>query len=187
MSSLSESSLRSHSAHSTAKPYNASLQRAQMREQNPIDIDDLKARFTEFLKEKNYRNTQERFEVLESLVGMKEHFSADDLYHRMKHEGVNVSRATVYSTLDLLTRCNILMKHRFQGDSAHFELADTLPNHDHLICVECGHIIEFQQEHLHSISAQVAGEFGFKTLKHSLQIFGVCNDTRTCEYNKVSA
>jgi Fur family transcriptional regulator, ferric uptake regulator len=167
--------------------YATSARRVHLREQMPIVLDDLKARFTEFLKEKNYRNTQERFDVLESLIAMQEHFSADDLYHKMKTDGVHVSRATVYSTLDLLTRCNILMKHRFQGDSAHFELADTLPNHDHLICVECGHIIEFQEEHLHTLSAGVAGKFGFKTLKHSLQIFAVCNDTRTCEHNKVSA
>jgi Fur family ferric uptake transcriptional regulator len=161
------------------------LSRSAMREVVSVNLDELRARFTEFLKEKNYRNTQERFYVLESLVQMSEHFSADDLYIKMKTDQVNVSRATVYSTLDLLTRCGIIVKHRFQGESAHFELADKLPNHDHLICVECGHIIEFQEDRLHTISSAVAGEFGFKSMKHSLQIFAVCNDSRSCEHNKV--
>jgi len=149
-----------------------------------IDIKRLKEQFAAFLRQKNYRNTQERFLVLDSIVQFEAHFSADELYLVMRSSGVNVSRATIYSTLDLLTKCNILMKHRFQGDSAHFELADKMPNHDHLICTECGHITEFQEESLNEISARISQQFGFTPRQHSLQIFAVCNDIRNCEHNK---
>ncbi len=151
---------------------------------NDVNLDHLKEQFAAFLKQKNYRNTQERYLVLDNIVQFEAHFSADELYLAMRIAGVNVSRATIYSTLDLLTKCNILMKHRFQGDSAHFELADKMPNHDHLICTECGHIVEFQEESLNKISDDIGKQLGFKPLKHSLQVFAVCNDIRNCEHNK---
>ncbi|TAE27292.1 MAG: transcriptional repressor [Candidatus Kapaibacterium sp.] len=150
-----------------------------------IDAGRIKEQFTEFLKEKKYRNTQERYLVLDAVLEQEHHFSADELYLALRTAHVQVSRATVYSTLDLLTRCNILVKHRFQGDSAHFELTDKMPNHDHLICTECGHIVEFQADELSTIQDRVAEANGFKPLKHSLQIFAVCQDTRSCEHNKV--
>lgn len=145
----------------------------------------IKEQFAEFLREKKYRNTQERYLVLDGILEWEEHFSADELYLALRTKNIQVSRATVYSTLDLLTRCNILVKHRFQGDSARFELADKMPNHDHLICTECGHIVEFQEDTLSEIQDRIASKNGFKPLKHSLQIFAVCQDAHNCEHNRV--
>jgi Fur family transcriptional regulator, ferric uptake regulator len=144
-----------------------------------------KERFANFLREKKYRNTPERYFVLDAILERAEHFSADELYLVMRTANVQVSRATVYSTLDLLTKCNILVKHHFQGDSARFERADKMPNHDHLICTECGHIVEFQEETITAIQNRIASQNGFKPVHHSLQIFAVCQDTHNCEHNKV--
>lgn len=154
-----------------------------MKKKPAVDMDELRERFASYLRKQKYRNTQERYLVLESAISMQEHFSADELYLKMRSASLKVSRATVYSTLDLLTKCNILMKHRFQEGGAHFELADKMPNHDHLICVECGRIVEFQEEALDEIQNKVCEQLGFKPIKHSLQIFAVCRDTRNCEYN----
>lgn len=151
---------------------------------NPVSIEQLKKDFADFLKQKMYRNTQERFLVLEHIASLDRHFSADELYIHINSKGARISRATIYSTLDLLTKCGILTKHRFQSESAHFELSARKPNHDHLICVECGHIIEFNVEKLHSIEKDVCAQFEFTPMKHSLQIFGVCKDINTCQYNK---
>ena len=150
---------------------------------NP-SIELLKIQFADFLKKKMYRNTQERFLVLERLAELDKHFSADELYIIINSSGLKISRATIYSTLDLLTKCNILTKHRFQGESAHFELSSRKPNHDHLICVECGHIIEFNEEQLYNIGKNVCNKFDFIPMKYSMQIFGVCKDINTCEFNK---
>ena len=150
---------------------------------NP-SIELLKIQFADFLKKKMYRNTQERFLVLERLAELDKHFSADELYIIINSSGLKISRATIYSTLDLLTKCNILTKHRFQGESAHFELSSRKPNHDHLICVECGHIIEFNEEKLYNIGKNVCNKFDFIPMKYSMQIFGVCKDINTCEFNK---
>jgi len=147
------------------------------------DVEALKQQFSDFLKRKQYRNTQERYKVLDRIAELDRHFSADELYVYMNTKGDSVSRATIYSTLDLLTKCSILMKHRFQGDSAHFELSSRMPDHDHLICVECGRIVEFRAEEIDGIRDTVAQNLGFKPLTHSLQIFAVCPDPVTCEHN----
>lgn len=148
------------------------------------DIETLKQQFAEFLRKKHYRNTQERGNVIDRIAEMDRHFSADELYMFMNSKGDRISRATVYSTLDLLTKCNILMKHRFQGESAHYELSSRMPNHDHMICVECGRIVEFREQEIDEIGARVAQGSGMTALNHSLQIFAVCPDPVTCEYNK---
>lgn len=147
------------------------------------DIADLKQQFADYLRRKKYRNTQERSNVLDRIAEIDDHFSADELYLYMNSQGDKVSRATIYSTLDLLTQCNILMKHRFQGESAHFELASRMPHHDHLICMECGRIVEFREERIDAIRNAVAEGLGFTPKSHSLQIHAVCHDPATCEYN----
>jgi Fur family ferric uptake transcriptional regulator len=149
-----------------------------------MPLDDLKTQFADYLRRQNYRNTQERYRVLDRIAELDRHFSADELYVYMNTKGDSVSRATVYSTLDLLTKCGLLMKHRFQGDSASFELSSRMPNHDHLICVECGRIVEFREKEIDEIAAKVAGGFGFRSMTHSLQIFATCPDPATCEHNK---
>jgi len=149
-----------------------------------IDIETLKLQFAEFLRRKQYRNTPERTKVLDRIAEMDSHFSADELYVVMNAKGDRISRATVYSTLDLLTKCTILMKHRFQGESAHYELSSRMPDHDHLICVECGRIVEFRERGIDEIGANVARGLGMTAVNHSLQIFAVCPDPVTCEHNK---
>jgi Fur family transcriptional regulator, ferric uptake regulator len=152
--------------------------------QRDVNAEQLKERFAAFLRENKFRHTPERFGVVDSLLKFDTHFSADELYLSMQHDGLRISRATIYSTLDLLTRCDILTKHHFAGERAQFELADKMPNHDHLICTDCGHIVEFQQEELHDISEKVSKELNFTPLKHSLQIFAVCSNAGACEHKK---
>lgn len=149
-----------------------------------VDVEKLKLEFAEYLKKQKYRNTLERYLVLDSIVEIDDHFSADELFLHMRQKNVKVSRATIYSTLDLLTKCNILMKHRFQGDSAHFELAARMPNHDHMICVECGHITEFRERSLDAVTQRVCEEYDVIPLQYSLHIYSTCRDPRTCEHNR---
>ncbi|MFZ9870611.1 MAG: Fur family transcriptional regulator [Candidatus Kapaibacteriota bacterium] len=148
---------------------------------NQIDV--LKQQFSDFLRRKKYRITQERINILDRIAEIDDHFSADELYLHMNGQGDKVSRATIYSTLDLLTQCSILTKHRFQGESAHFELSSRMPHHDHLICTECGRIVEFREESIDAIRDRVADRLGFRPLHHSLQIFAVCHSPTTCVHN----
>ncbi|MBL7997285.1 MAG: transcriptional repressor [Candidatus Kapabacteria bacterium] len=147
---------------------------------------NLREQFAEFLKKKMYRNTQERYKVLDRIAALDKHFNADELYIHMSLLGDRISRATIYSTLDLLTACGILVKHTFQGDSAHYELTSRKPHHDHLICTECKRIVEFNLDSMREIQTAVASTYGLNALSHSLQIFGVCDDPMHCEHKQHS-
>lgn len=151
-----------------------------------VDVERLKRDFADFLKKKMYRNTQERFRVLERIAVVDRHFSADELYVHMNNLGDRVSRATIYSTLDLLTRCGLVVKHRFQGGSATYELSSRMPHHDHLICRDCGHIIEFNAVEVESAQKKIASKYGFLSEEHSLQIFARCRNSDVCEHNAKS-
>jgi len=148
------------------------------------DIEQLREQFRTFLRTKMYRNTQERFRVLERAAEFDRHFTADELYVYMNTNGDKISRATVYSTLDLLTQCNIIVKHRFQGDSATYELAARKPNHDHLICRDCGHMIEFEESALFALQDTIADRYRMRALRHSLQIFAECREPATCVHRR---
>lgn len=149
-----------------------------------LPYETLREQFAEFLKKKMYRNTQERYKVLECISSLDKHFNADELYLIMNSQDLKVSRATIYSTLDLLTSCGILVKHTFQGDSAHYELTSRKPHHDHLMCRECERIIEFNLDELKAIEESVAKSYGLKAISHSLQIFAICDNPSSCEHNQ---
>lgn len=136
--------------------------------------------FSTFLKERNLRQTPERFAILDEVYASDDHFDADELYLRLKSNGTRVSRATVYNTLDLLVACDLVGRHQFGHNQAKYERAYSYWQHDHLICLECGKILEFCDPRLQSIQETIAGIYDFNVKRHSLQLYGYCNNS-DCE------
>src|SRR5437867_1591314 len=107
------------------------------------------------------------------------HFDADELFASLSGKGMKVSRATVYNTLDLLVDCGLISRYRFGENHSRYEKAFGKPRHDHLICLECGDIIEFMSDKLDKIQREVCEEKKFKQRNSSLQIFGICAKCQT--------
>jgi len=124
------------------------------------------------------RLTPERFAVLDAVLQSQGHFDAENLYYRMISGGIKVSKATVYNTLDLLQECGLVSKYRFAESSSRYEKAFGRPSHHHLICLECGDIIEFVNDRLQRIQDDVCADKHFKPQSSSLQIFGTCAKCR---------
>lgn len=138
-----------------------------------------KERFTEFLRDGNYRITSERFEVLAQVLKYDEHFDADSLYLQLRAEGSKVSRATVYKTLSLLHECGLVSRYMFSpGEFAQYEKTIDRPCHDHMVCTKCGRIIEFPNGSVRYLQKQICDHHDFEGIYHTLQIFGVCSDCR---------
>jgi Fur family ferric uptake transcriptional regulator len=125
-----------------------------------------------------HRATPERFAVLDAVLQSQGHFDAEGLYYRMITSGVRVSKATVYNTLELLQDCGLVSRYRFAENTSRYEKAFGRPHHHHLICLECGDIIEFVNEKLERIQDDVSGEKDFEPQSSSLQIFGKCSKCR---------
>ncbi len=88
--------------------------------------------FKKFLKLGKHRITPERFDVLDGALEYEGHFGADELYVKMMTEKKNVSRATIYNTLELLAQCDLLAKRNFGDNKTHYEASFDKKNHDHI-------------------------------------------------------
>ncbi len=137
-------------------------------------IEEVRRLFSNYLKERGQRQTSERFAILEEIYATDDHFDADELYLRLKQQGVRVSRATVYNTLDLLVDCNLVVRHQFGSKQAKYERAYSYWQHDHLICLDCNELFEFCDPRIQSIQEMVAEIFQFDITHHSLQMYGHC-------------
>lgn len=138
--------------------------------------------FAKFLAQGHYRSTSERFKVLEAVLTTLGHFNADELYASMVLGKQRISRATVYSTLELLEKAGLITKHNFRGERSYYEVGFDEPHHDHLICVRCGHITEFVHPPLLGIRKQIAEKAGLKVVDHSFQIFAECPNPGDCPH-----
>lgn len=137
-------------------------------------IEQVRERFAQFLRERGQRQTPERFAVLEALYATSDHVEADTLFARLKAEGTRVSRATVYNTLDLLIESDLAVKHQFGQHQARYERAFAYWQHDHLVCLACGEILEFCDPRLQAIQDTISDIYDFRVARHALTIYGYC-------------
>ena len=138
-------------------------------------LHDAEKEFSGFLERKDLKLTSQRRTILHQ--AMREvHFSADQLLDFSKKEDPTVSKATVYRTLALLKESNILEEHDFGDGKKLYERSQGRKHHDHLICIKCGRIIEFENEPIERLQNAEAKKHSFKIVYHSLKLFGFCNN-----------
>ncbi|MCS7082891.1 MAG: transcriptional repressor [Bacteroidetes bacterium] len=130
--------------------------------------------FRTYIQRKNLRQTPERFAVLEEVYAIDGHFDADELFLRLRQKGSTVSRATVYNTLELLRECNLVTRHQFGRNQAKYERSYGYRQHDHLICLDCGQVLEFCDPRLQDIQQLVEEVYHFEVTHHSLELYGHC-------------
>jgi len=131
-------------------------------------------RFAEYLKANRKRRTAERFAILERVMAFQGHFTAEGLFELMRKEDYPVSAATIYSTLELLVDCGLVVRRRFADKANLYERTSaTAPDHHHLICTSCGKIKEVRDQSLTDLIASRRFA-GFTQSYFSLNIYGIC-------------
>lgn len=138
-----------------------------------MESDGIK-RFEEFLKTRGLNLTGQRRSIVERIFSEPEHFTADGLAQELRFQGIAASKATVYRTLALLLESDLLESHDFQQGFLFYEPKYGHAHHDHLFCVSCGTIQEFQDERIEELQARVSRRAGFRVLSHTHKIFGLC-------------
>jgi Fur family transcriptional regulator, ferric uptake regulator len=146
-------------------------------------------RFEKFLRTRGLRLTRQRAAILRAIYGTHRHVTADQLYALLHKDGkaaeLNISRATVYRTLALLAEGGFVQALDLGRDSgALYEHTLGHEHHDHMICLECGRILEFRDSRLEQIQEEAVASHGFRAQSHRLNVFGTCD---RCTRKDVSA
>ncbi|QTH64297.1 ferric iron uptake transcriptional regulator [Psychrosphaera ytuae] len=133
------------------------------------------------LKNAGLKVTSPRLKVLEVMKSLKdEHISAEDLYKLMLEHDEEIGLATIYRVLNQFDDAGIVTRHHFEGGKSVFELANK-KHHDHLVCLDCGKVMEFEDDVIEQRQEAVAKEFGIELTHHSLYLYGHCKDQNCSE------
>jgi Fur family ferric uptake transcriptional regulator len=136
------------------------------------DLHSAEEQFNQFLESKQLRKTPERLAILKNALSKRGHFTVAELHSSMESEGFHVSKATAYTTIELLTECGLLREQRFMGKTVQYESASR--NHIHLICSHCGKVREVRDDMLQK-SLQTRRFTKFKASYFTANIFGLCS------------
>jgi len=131
--------------------------------------------FGRYLRDQGLPVTPQRERVAHAVFSSNEHLSVDDLERQLRDGGERIGKATLYRTLELLVRSRLVQEHDFgEGFKRYEHRLSRQPDHDHLICLECGGVTEFKAQELNDIQRRVSSEHGFSPSRHKLEIYGLC-------------
>lgn len=142
------------------------------------------------LKKAGLKITSPRLKILELLQSPDcQHISAEDLYKKLIDIGEEISLATVYRVLNQFDDASIVSRHHFEGGKSVFELA-TQQHHDHLVCLDCGKVIEFRDDTIEQRQKEIANQYQIRLTNHSLYLYGHCLDgdcTKDPKYHDINS
>lgn len=128
----------------------------------------------EYLRLHGLRNTPERFAILNAIYSIEGHFTPEMLVEKMADElNFRVCRATVYNNLELLVDAKLVNKHRFT-EGAQYEKSFKEVSHGHLICTECGMVMEYDDHNVHR-QIETMRVKRFTISSYSLYVYGLCS------------
>lgn len=131
-------------------------------------------RFRRYLRDHRQPVTRQRDLVAELVLTSEEHLSAEQVRRRVAERGEKVGLATIYRTLELLEKSGLARGHDFGQGFRRFEPMSAQTDHEHLICVRCGRVVEFNHERLERMLPIIADEHGFQSERYRVEIYGVC-------------
>ena len=131
--------------------------------------------FRLYLAEQGLKSTNQRNIILDEFLNL-EHPSTEDLYQSLRKKHPNIGYATVHRTLKLFSECGIATVRNFGDGAQRFEVCSENEHHDHLVCTECGLIIEFENKQIERLQVQVAESHTFSVVDHRLELYGLCEN-----------
>jgi Fur family transcriptional regulator, ferric uptake regulator len=151
---------------------------AERSDFRPHDTGELKERWHSYVQDKRLNVTAQREAIVEQFLRTRDHVSIDDLLSKVRKRQPRVGYATVYRTLKLLSECGIAYERKFGDGLTRYELAGEHSHHDHLICVECGTITEFEEDKIEDLQEKVAARYGYELRSHKHELYGLCPQCR---------
>lgn len=129
------------------------------------------------LKEKGYKLTPQRKVVIDIILrDNHRHLNTEEIYEQVKKTYPNIGLATVYRTLIVLDELGIITRMNFDDGCIRYEMNSDEHQHHHLICKNCGRVIEVMEDLLEDLEVTVEQKYRFKIIDHNLKIYGLCED-----------
>jgi len=126
------------------------------------------------LRNAGLKVTLPRLKILEMLENSDtRHLSAEEIYRQLMDTGEDIGLATVYRVLTQFEAAGLVTRHHFEGGHAVFEL-ERGHHHDHMVCIKCGHVDEFEDETIEKRQREKAESLGYRLIEHSLIMYGEC-------------
>jgi len=131
-----------------------------------------RAALSAYLEEKKLKHTKQRDVILDAFLDARGHATSEELYRLVREVNSNIGYTTVYRTLKLLVDAGIAQERHFDDGIARYEIEHD--HHDHLVCLECGKIVEFESPLIEATQEQIAAEHNFTLKRHRHELYGYC-------------
>lgn len=129
-----------------------------------------------YLEQRSLKQTRQREAILEVFLAAPRHISSEGIYQAVRERHPNIGYTTVYRTMKLLCDAGLANEHHFDDGMTRYEIEHE--HHDHLVCVKCGKIIEFECAMIERTQNEIAERYGFQVLRHRHELYGHCSDCR---------
>lgn len=148
-------------------------------------MENLYEKFKNILSSHNYKLTSQRRDILKVLVENRDrHFSAEQLLSEVRKINSDIGLATIYRNLELFCKLGITNQLEFDSSYKHYELNLEENHHHHLLCVNCGKIIEFNDNVIEQFEEELEKEHSFNIMNHRIKFYGLCQECNDQSNNK---
>ena len=134
--------------------------------------------FYAYLADRGLKSTRQRDIILDEFLRSGSHLSTEELYLQLRKQHPHIGYATVHRTLKLFAECGIAEPRNFGDGQTRYESSSGEEHHDHLICTDCGAIVEFEDPQIEALQETVARRHGFNIERHRLELYGLCRQCR---------
>ena len=137
------------------------------------------AKLESFISRKGLRRTPQRDAIARLAFESDEHFTSEELFDRVRRHNINASRATVYRTISLLVEAGLIQEIDLGGDLKTYD-PNYLekPSHNHLVCIDCGKVTEFEDGHMELLNDCMTRRLGYRPVRQTIKIEACCEQLR---------
>jgi Fur family transcriptional regulator, ferric uptake regulator len=133
-------------------------------------------KFETFVRDHKGRLTPQRQFIVHEFLELNGHYSIDELHQHLRKKGQVINPSTIFRTLKLLVQAGVAVERQFANGNTKFDV--NVAHHDHLICLTCGKIVEFDSPKLEDIQMRIVRSHGFEMEYHKHEIYGHCSGCR---------
>ena len=138
------------------------------------DLARLRTALEAYMQRHGLRSTEQRRAIVDTFFEVRGHVSIEQLLDRVRTIDHRIGYATVYRTMKMLAACGVAVEQHFGDGFTRYEVSDEQAHHDHLICLSCGSITEFEEPAIERLQNEVAARFGFQVSEHKHELYGIC-------------